>query len=295
MPSVAFATYQASPLVSDDDQLVAEELRRNGVTVSPAVWDAPEVDWPGFDCVVIRSTWDYHLKLAAYAKWIRSFTPAEGRLWNPPAAVLENMNKGYLTVLGGKGIDVVPTHYIAAAASDAIRLQALLEERGWDEAVVKPAVSASALGTWRTSMAAAGADQSRFAEQARGQDTLVQPYMPEVAAKGEWSLLFFGGKYSHSVLKKPAPGDFRVQRQHGGRAVAAEPERVVIDQAEAILSVMGHGLLYARLDGIERDGRFILMEAEIIEPYLFIGLGKGAARRFAEAIMRVLPAGTRQP
>lgn len=295
MPSVAFATCQASPHVTDDDQLVAEELRRSGVMVSPAVWDAPEVDWPSVDCVVIRSTWDYHLKLAPYEKWIRSFDSAGGRFWNPPAAVLENMNKGYLTVLAGKGIDVVPTRYIAAAASGAIRLQALFEDCGWVEAVIKPAVSASALGTWRTSMAAAGADQAKFAEQARGQDTLVQPYMPEVAAKGEWSLVFFGGKYSHSVLKKPAPGDFRVQRHHGGHAVAAAPERVVIDQAGAILSVIGHALLYARVDGIERDGRFILMEAEINEPYLFIGLAKGAARRFAEAIMRALPAGTRQP
>ena len=112
--------------------------------------------------------------------------------------------------------------------------------------------------------------------------------MPEVAAKGEWSLVFFGGKYSHSVLKKPAPGDFRVQRHHGGHAVAAEPETAVVDQARAILSAIGHELLYARLDGIERDGRFILMEAEIIEPYLWIGLAKGAARRFAEAIMERL-------
>ena len=37
------------------------------------------------------------------------------------------------------------------------------------------------------------------------------------------------------------------------------------------------------------------MEAEIIEPYLFIGPSKGAARRFAEAIIRVLPPGWRQP
>lgn len=293
MLSVAFATYQATPRMTEDDQLVAEELRRSGVTVRSAVWDGMDVDWSLFDCVVILSTWDYHLKLGAYEKWVRSFERAGTRLWNPPEAVLENMNKRYLTVLAGKGINVVPTRYLAA--SEKLGLQALIEERRWDEVVVKPAVSASAAGTWRTSLAAARADQARFALQARRQDSLVQPYLPEITAQGEWSLIFFGGKYSHSVLKRPALGDFRVQCHHGGHAIAAGPDAALIDQAQPILSVIGHELPYARLDGIERDGQFILMEAEINELYLFIGTSKGAARRFAEAIIRVLPPGWRQP
>jgi len=286
MPSVAFATYQTSPRLTDDDELVAKELRRAGLTVTPTVWDAPDVDWSRFDCVVIRSTWDYHLRPGAFEKWVRSFEGAGRRLWNPPEAVLENMNKRYLAVLARKGVNVVPTRYLAA--SDEVRLQALLEDCGWEEVVVKPAVSASALGTWRTSLASARADQARFAEQARGQDLLVQPYLPEIAAGGEWSLIFFGGRYSHAVLKKPAPGDFRVQRHHGGHATAAEPGPALVAQAAAILSGIGHDLLYARLDGVERDGRFMLMEAELIEPYLWIGLAKAAARRFAEAIMERL-------
>ena len=292
MPSVAFVTYQASPLMTEDDRLAAEELEQAGVAVSSAVWDSAGVNWPSFDCVVIRSAWDYHLKPDGYRKWIRGFEPDRRLLWNPPAAVLENMNKRYLTVLATKGVNVVPTRYLVAPGEP--RLQALLEEYGWDEAVVKPAVSASALGTWRTSLTTASVDQARFAEQASDQDTLVQPYLPEIAAPGEWSFIFFGGRYSHAVLKKPAPGDFRVQRHHGGHATAAEPDPALVDQAEAILRAIGHEFLYARLDGIDRGGRFMLMEAEVNEPYLFIGLSKGAAGRFAEAIIRVLP-GSRQP
>ena len=180
----------------------------------------------------------------------------------------------------------MPTRYVPA--SDSVRLEALLEESGWDQVVVKPAVSASAGGTWRTSLSAARADQERFAAQSRGQETLLQPYMPEISARGEWSLIFFGRTYSHAVLKRPAPGDFRVQRHHGGRAVAAEPDAMLVEQAQSVLSAIGHELLYARLDGIERDGRFLLMEAEINEPFLFLGTSAGAAVRFAEAIMRVL-------
>jgi hypothetical protein len=46
--------------------------------------------------------------------------------------------------------------------------------------------------------------------------------------------------------------------------------------------------LYCRIDAVEKDGRLVLMELELIEPELFLGLADGAAARFAEAIMHRL-------
>ena len=43
-------------------------------------------------------------------------------------------------------------------------------------------------------------------------DVLVQPFLNAIQAEGEWSLLFYGGAYSHAVLKRPRQNDFRVQR-----------------------------------------------------------------------------------
>jgi hypothetical protein len=217
MPSVAFATYQPLPQLTDDDRLVADVLRRRGIDVHPAVWDAPGVDWPSFDRVVIRSTWDYHLKPGVYGRWIQSFLPMAHRLWNPPAVVLANLNKRYLIELAEQGVNVVPTAYVRVG--DGQRLRTLIESHGWDEVVIKPATSASARGTWRSSLAAADGDQERFTAQAQAQDMLVQPYCPEIASCGEWSMVFFDGKYSHAVLKRPAHGDFRVQRHFGGRSI----------------------------------------------------------------------------
>jgi len=117
---------------------------------------------------------------------------------------------------------------------------------------------------------------------------LVQPYCPEIASNGEWSLIFFDGTYSHAVLKKPVDGDFRVQRHFGGRPEAAAPSARLVDQATAILRKIGAPLLYARADGIERDGDFVLMELEVNEPYLFLSLSDDAAARFADAIVRLL-------
>ena len=119
-------------------------------------------------------------------------------------------------------MNAVPTEYLTAG--DRPDLKAVLERRGWHEAVVKPAVAVGSHGAWRTSRAAAEADQPRFAGQLGARDVLVQPFLPEVTSRGEWSLVFLGGEYSHAVLKRPAGGDFRVQEHLGGNSAPAEAD-----------------------------------------------------------------------
>ena len=86
-----------------------------------------------------------------------------------------------------------------------------------------PVVSAGALHTWRTDLASASADEARFAELRRHGALRVQPFLPAIESHGEWSLVFLGGEFSHAVRKWPAPGDFRVQTQVGGRFEPALP------------------------------------------------------------------------
>lgn len=286
MVKVAFATYRDSPDIGDDDQLVANILQADGVSVVAAVWDNPDVDWSQFDCVVIRSAWDYHHKPDQYATWLSSLAAARINLQNPAEAVLANMNKRYLADLAQCDVEVVPSEYLQAAHGHQLR--PVLEMRGWEEVVVKPAVSASAHGTWRASLATADADQDKFEKQCRSSDVLVQPYIEEVASEGEWSLVFFAGRYSHAARKRPAHGDFRVQQHFGGDAEPGNPPPELIIQARDVLSRGESPLLYARVDGVNQSGRFILMELEINEPYLFLGFSPEAPVQFAEAIKSVL-------
>ena len=286
MTTVAFVTHRATPGLAADDRLAADLLESRGVSVIPAVWDDPAVLWPRFAAVVIRSAWDYHHHARAYADWLRRRAGDGTNLWNPAAAVLANLDKRYLTELAGSGVGVVPTTYLPAGGGRSLR--DVLAGVGGHEAVVKPAVSASAHGTWRTSLATAAADQGRFEEQSRAGDVLVQPYLSEVAEHGEWSLVFFRGRFSHAVRKRPAPGDFRVQEEFGGRASGASPPRGWVEEAAVVLARVGSPLLYARVDAAEHAGRFALMELEINEPSLFLAHSPEAPARFAEAIEAVL-------
>ena len=266
-----------------DDRLVADELRARGFVVGPAVWDDPAVEWSLFEAVVIRSTWDYHLKHERFAAWLRERGADGSTLLNPSSVILPNLNKRYLCDLAAAGLAVVPTVYLPAREERP--LVDVMDGRGWDEVVIKPAVSASAYGTWRALRSEAENAQAQFAADLANHDLLVQPFLGEIALTGEWSLIFFAGEFSHAVLKLPAPGDFRVQEELGGVFAAAEPPREFITEAAGILSHLPAPSAYARVDGVEREGTFTLMELEITEPFLYIASATGAAGRFARAIV----------
>ncbi len=281
---IAFVTSDRLPDLHPDDRLVADVLRLRGFEVTAAVWSNPAVEWRRFASVVIRTAWDYHLDEAGYANWLRRCDADAVNLWNPAAAVLANIDKRYLTEFAAAGVEIVPIEYVERGQRPS--LATLLERRNWTRAVVKPAVSASAYGTWCTSLAAATSDQSRFEEESGQRSLLVQPFADEIVTSGEWSIVFFEREYSHAVLKKPAVGDFRVQEELGGHGEPREPPPEIVEQARRVLSHAAVPLLYGRVDGIERDGRFVLMELEINEPFLYIGSSSGAANRFADAIVR---------
>lgn len=249
-----------------------------------AVWSDPLVDWAKFASVVIRATWDYHLDDDRYAAWLRRCQTEQVNLWNRAPTVLANLDKQYLARFADAGVAIVPIEYIERGATQSLRN--LLERRDWPRAVVKPAVSASAYGTWRTSRSSATVDQAQFDELVMRRAVLVQPFADEIVTSGEWSIVFFDGEFSHAVLKKPASGDFRVQEELGGHAEPRRPSAVLVEEARRVLSHVAEPLLYARVDGIERDGHFILMELEINEPFLYLGSSSGAAERFADAIVR---------
>lgn len=286
MIRVALATHAGLPALTDDELLTVRALRAHGVEASPAVWDDPLVDWAAYAAVIVRSCWDYHFRLPEFLAWVGRLEADGIAVWNPPAVLRWNAEKTYLRELSARGVSVVPTHWVEPGAGST--LNGVLDDAGWDQVVVKPAVSASAHDTWRTSRASASADEVRFrALVARGR-VLVQPFLPTVGSEGEWSLMFFGGVYSHAVLKRPRPGDFRVQAEHGGAAEAGDPgARMVADALGALAAAPGGaaGSVYARVDGCMVDGRFMLMELELIEPALFLSAHPDAPSRFAVAVM----------
>ncbi len=282
MTHIGFLTSRDHANLTDDDRLVVAPLKNLGISVAPLVWDDGEVNWKAFGAVIVRSPWDYYLKPVEFRSWLDERKRDGVRLINPLEILYWNMEKNYLAELSASGIDIVPTAWLARGSS--AQLESTLQDRGWRNAVVKPTISATAYNTWMTSDERAVMDQPKLELLLKSNDVMVQPFMKSIQSEGEWSLVFLGGEYSHAVIKRPKNGDFRVQSDFGGTVVAASPTADLIETARNILSKVPSPLLYARVDGVMEDGRFHLMELEIIEPGLFLGQSNQAPERFARAI-----------
>jgi len=289
-PRIALATSARYPGLPADERLAVPALARLGVSAEPVVWDDARAAWGTFDAVVVRSCWDYHLKAAEFLGWLARLEGLGMPVLNPPPLLRWNADKRYLFSLAERGVAIVPTRVVPRGAPEAREaLLRALDELAADEAVVKPAVSASAHGTWRTSRAAAAADARRLEALVAAGDVLVQPFVRAVTDAGEWSVLCFGGRPSHTVLKRPAPGDWRVQGELGGTAELGTAPALVLEQARRVLEAAGAGeAAYARVDGCVIDGGFVLMELELIEPQLYLALEPNAPDRLARAVMEAL-------
>ena len=272
MKRIALATCTDWPELTDDDRLLIPALQQLDVGAVPAVWDAA-VDWTRFDQVVIRSIWDYHLRPNQFLDWIRELEDAGVTVQNHPSLIRWNADKRYLRELSSSGATIPQTIWI----EDGVELSSdeVLDMHGWSSVVAKPTVSASAYNLRRIF-------KGEPPVQLKG-PALVQEFIPEIVSSGEWSLVFLGGKYSHAVVKRPSAGDFRVQHDFGGKAALTEPRAEMIAEATRIVDSLPGRPLYARIDGVDRDGTLVLMEVELIEPELFLKLGN-TANRFAEEI-----------
>lgn len=286
MPRLIFATNTEWANFTPDDQVGAAALRARGVEVRPGIWDDPLVDWCECDAVVIRSPWGYHQHIDAFRAWLDRLERSGVRTINPLATLRWNLHKWYLRELEQAGVPLVPTAFVERGARTS--LASVLIERGWRDAVVKPAISAGASDTWRTVLPTTAESEARFQHDIGLRDTLVQQFAAPLVAEGEWSLLFFGGRFSHAVIKRPAAGDFRVQWYYGGSFESVRPSGDLMRQVERILAAAPVSHTYARVDGVLLDGRFALMELELLEPALWLDTDPRAPHTFADAILDTL-------
>jgi len=157
-----------------------------------------------------------------------------------------------------------------------------------DKLVVKPLVSGGAKNTLKVVRGTEVGMEEKIGNLLQEEDFLVQPFIPEIVLVGEYSLIFFNEKLSHAVLKTPASADFRVQHYYGGTIQTIVPSETLLAPAQSLVDRFAKNTLYARVDGVEIDGVFHLMELELIEPYLFLGLSDKAIPNYKAALQKRL-------
>jgi glutathione synthase/RimK-type ligase-like ATP-grasp enzyme len=254
-------------------------LRGAGLEVEARDW-ANASDLAAFDLVLPLLVWGYPFAPRQWMERVRRWEADGVRLRNPASVLRWNADKAYLGRLAAIGAPVVPAVY-----ADRLTPQILEEAArnfGTDRLVAKPRISSTA---WQTVRWSPGGTLDGGPEGA----AIVQPYLPEIERSGEVSMIFFGGAFSHAIVKRPQPGDFRVQPEYDGIIAPHRPGRDEHDAAERILAAVEEPLLYARIDLVRgRDGTPQLIELELIEPDLYLSYEEDAGRRFAAAVLELI-------
>lgn len=298
---LCLATRSDLPPWEVDDRHLHAALRVRGVAFDLAVWDDPAVDWGRYDGVLVRTTWDYQDKPDSFRAWIDRVA-ASTRLWNPAEVLRWNMHKHYLRDLERAGVRLAPTVWLARGTR--VDVAAAVGTFGVREGFLKPCVGATARETLRFPIDARGlaSAQAHVDRLLPHEDLILQPFLPAVLERGEWSALCIDGEIAHCVRKIPVPGDYRVQDDFGARDERYEPgpaERAAAGHALAVLRTPGgpcpgadgRPLLYARTDFLwDEQGRCVLTELELVEPSLFLRHAPETAERLAEAWLRRLRA-----
>lgn len=281
----SFVTWEIPDVESlfGDDRRLVEALAARGVDAELVAWSDPGVDWYTFDAAVLRSTWDYVDHLAEFLGVTAEIDASGCRLLNPVRAVHWNADKHYLDDLGRIGVPIVPL--VRGMPGDAVSLLTAVDNAGWREVVVKPAVGVGGSGVIR-------ADASDLAEVlgslAPRTAVMVQPFAEAIVDEGELSFVMIGGEPSHTLLKRPAAGDFRAHGIYGGTVEPAEPSAADLAEVAAMAARLPFDLLYARFDVVRFAGRLAVLELELIEPMLYFDRTPGSADRFAEATIHRL-------
>lgn len=254
----------------------AAALERGGLAVEACPWTA--LGTVTGDIVLPLVAWGYHARFADWHALLDRLEAVGARVANPVPVLRWNSDKTYLVELGERGIPTIPTRYVPAL--DAAALADARAAFG-DEMVIKPPVSAAADGTFRlgpTDAIPAGA---------LGRPTMIQPFLPSVAAEGEYSLLLFDGVFSHAVVKRPKAGDYRVQPHLGGREEGCVPPDGAIELAQRALAAAPAATTYARVDLIRGlDGELKVIELELIEPSLWLEHAPDGGASFAAAVAK---------
>jgi len=278
----AFLTMQDTDGWGIDADLAIPHLEALGWQVEWVVWQGADIDWNDFAAVYIGTPWDYPEDPAQFMSLLQMIDNSKAILVNDIRIVRWNIEKTYLRDLQQGGAAIVPTIYGEGLQRDM--LAGYFAEHDCDKIIIKPVVSTNATDTFLLQRIPPEDVMAQLLAAFSGRHFMVQPFIGSIQDEGEYSLFYFGDTFSHAIRKTPKRADFRVQEEYGAGIEQVEPEDALIAAADKALSVVKPAPMYARCDFVRgADGRFLVMELELIEPSMYLRMKEGSAEAFAAA------------
>ncbi|QDW26070.1 hypothetical protein FFJ24_015105 [Pedobacter sp. KBS0701] len=277
--------YDSTTVESEDDKLL-NFLKEKGLNIEKVIWNDRDINWEDYSLAILKSPWDYFDLIEEFYHWLDHLEEKKVKLLNPIDVVRWNANKQYLREIEAAGLKITPGFFIQN--QESVDLSYFFEKFNTNKLIVKPCVSGGAKNTFKVTADNVAEINQKLNLLIQDEDFIIQPFLPEILESGEWSFIFFNGVYSHSLIKQAKPGDFRVQPAHGGSVHPQTPGEELITTAQQYVNSFAKNCLYARVDGTFVNGEFLLMELELIEPFLFLNTDPQNYERYYQALLELM-------
>lgn len=267
-----------------EDDILRAALEKRGFRVGRFDWARKDINWSDAKYLLFRTTWDYHNKWKQFLNWLDA-VKGQCTFINPIETIKWNFDKRYILELANKGVNIAKTEIFEKGSK--LKLSDAFINFGMDELVLKPLISAGGRHTYRINKSSYESLEGIFKKLLEEEAMMLQEFQYDVPVNGEISLMFFGGNYTHSILKQAKKGEFRVQDDFGGSVHDHIASTEEIDFAKNTLSKVDPIPAYARVD-IFRDNKqnLALAEIELIEPELWFRNHPDAADVFADYLVK---------
>ncbi|RBQ02455.1 ATP-grasp domain-containing protein [Pedobacter miscanthi] len=277
--------YDTTTVESEDDKLLFF-LKEKELNIEQVIWNDENINWEDYSLAILKSPWDYFDLIKDFYQWLNLLEEKKVKLLNPVEVVRWNSDKKYLQEIETAGLKIIPSAFINK--QEKVNLEDYFKKFNTDKLIVKPCISGGAKNTFKVTTENVEEVNQKLNQLIQEEDFIIQPFLPEILESGEWSFIFFNGVYSHSLIKQAKAGDFRVQPAHGGTVHPQKPDQDLIARAQKYVDLFAKNCLYARVDGTFVNGEFLLMELELIEPFLFLNTEPKIYERYYQALKELM-------
>ena len=269
-----------------EDELVLKASQKLGLQVTRRAWDDDTVDWSQTKCILFRSTWDYFDRFIEFSGWLNK-VKTQTKLINSRELIHWNIDKHYLNDLSAKGVHIPDTIFIKKG--DTRTLSEIHLDQKWNKTVLKPCVSGAGRHTYLLDIDNLVNHEDLYQTLISEEDMMIQVFQQNIMDQGEFSLMLFNGEFTHAVLKKAKPGDFRVQDDFGGTVHEYTPSLEEIKFAQNAVAQCPEIPIYARVDIFyDNNDTLALGELELIEPELWFRIMPSAAEVLAKHLKNLI-------
>jgi len=256
-------------------------FKAKGLDLRVIDWEAPMAEFDGVNFALLGTAWNYQDLAPEFLEKLEALGSQGVTVLNPPEVVRWNITKTYLRELEKAGVRTIPTLWRETVTAKGLAEAFHVFE--CDRVVVKRQVGAGAEGQELVRRSTLPPADWTF-----GAPAMIQPFLPAIASEGELSFIFVDGAFSHALIKRAAKGEYRIQSLYGGTEEVFEPSADDLVAAQAVMDAVPFETpLYARIDMLRmEDSGLALMEAELIEPYLYPVQGPQLGENLAQAVSK---------